>query len=145
MTYSRWIFFRALAEGVDLTPSTGKRGRPYSKNWQGIGDIIFVATTHIESVVLLGWKNVKKYTYTDYKPPVKPTVKGKATYQQIISYVQDHFTLKVSNLDIAQTKDKCGFQKRENYNKGKEGHKVPQVTKEKEQAIIEAFKYYNMM
>ncbi len=106
---------------------------------------MFPRTSHVESVVLLGWKNVKDYTYTDYKPPVKPTVKGKATYQQIISYVQDHFNLKVSNLDIAQTKDKCGFQKRENYNKGKEGHKVPQVTKEKEQAIIEAFKYYNMM
>lgn len=95
--------------------------------------------------MLLGWKNVKNYTYTDYKPPVKPAVKGKATYQQIISYVQDHFNLKVSNLDIAQTKDKCGFQKRANYNLGKEGHRVPQVTREKEQAIVEAFMYYNMM
>jgi 23S rRNA (uracil1939-C5)-methyltransferase len=106
---------------------------------------MFPRTSHVESVVLLGWKNVKNYTYTDYKPPVKPAVKGKATYQQIISYVQDHFNLKVSNLDIAQTKDKCGFQKRANYNLGKEGHRVPQVTREKEQAIVEAFMYYNMM
>ena len=48
-----WTYFHEQAYRVDLTPSTGKRGRPYSKNWQGIGDIIFVATTHCESVVLM--------------------------------------------------------------------------------------------
>ncbi len=48
-----WTYFHEQAYRVDLTPSTGKWGRPYSKNWQGLGDIIFVATTHVESIVSL--------------------------------------------------------------------------------------------
>ena len=51
----------------------------------------------------------------------------------------------VTYLNIAQVKDKCGFEKRENYNKGKEGHVVPICTPEKEEMILEAFKYFNMI
>ena len=40
----------------------------------------------------------------------------KATYQQIKDYVLDKFGLKVSSLNIAQIKDKCGIKERENYN-----------------------------
>ena len=34
-----WTYFHEQAYRVDLTPSTGKWGRPYSKHRQGLGDI----------------------------------------------------------------------------------------------------------
>ena len=94
----------------------------------------------------MGWKNVdRQYTYIDYKPDHRAVEHGKATYQQIAEYVQEHFGLHVKSLDIAQVKDKCGLEKRQNYNLGAEGHRVPQVTQEKENAIREALKYFKMI
>ncbi|MCR4649836.1 MAG: hypothetical protein K5776_12245 [Lachnospiraceae bacterium] len=71
--------------------------------------------------------------------------RGRATYREVKEYVLKNYGLKVSSLDIAQIKDKCGFEKRDNYNKGKEGHRVPICTPKKEDAIMEAFKHFNMI
>ena len=43
----------------------------------------------------------------------------KATYQEIKDYVLEHYGLKVSQLNIAQVKRKCGIIERDNYNKPK--------------------------
>ena len=57
-------------------------------------------------------------------------------------YIQKQYGTKVSNLDIAQVKRKCGIIERENYNFPKtEGNKVPQCSPEKEKLIIEAWRY----
>ena len=48
----------------------------------------------------------------------------------------DKFGLKVSTLYISQAKAKCGIIERENYNEGKEGHRVPKCPKEKEDASL---------
>lgn len=69
----------------------------------------------------------------------------KATYQEIKDYVLDKFGLKVSSLNISQIKTKCGIIERENYNKGKEGHRVPQCPKKKEEAIMDALKNFRMI
>ena len=53
--------------------------------------------------------------------------------------------LNVSNLYIAQVKREFGIVERMNYNIGAEGHKVPQVTEEKKNAIIDALKYFKMI
>ena len=79
--------------------------------------------------------------YVDYEPDHHILQKGKATYREVSEYVQKKHGLHVNNLYIAQVKDKCGFDKRENYNKGVEGHRVPHVTEEKEKAILDAFKH----
>ena len=42
--------------------------------------------------------------------------KGKATYEQIQTYVLEQTGLKVSSLYIAQIKKKCGLDVRENFN-----------------------------
>ncbi len=42
--------------------------------------------------------------------------KGKATYEQIKTYVLEQTGLKVSSLYIAQIKKKCGLDVRENFN-----------------------------
>ena len=45
--------------------------------------------------------------------------KGKATYEQIKSYVLEKTGLKVSSLYIAQIKKKCGLDVGENFNPAK--------------------------
>ena len=70
----------------------------------------------------------------------------KATYEEIKAYVLEHTGLKVSNLYIAQVKQKYGIIERENYNKSKsEDSRQPQCPKEKEDAIREALKYFGMI
>ena len=69
----------------------------------------------------------------------------KATYQEIKDYVLEKFGLKVSSLYISQVKTKCGIIERDNYNKGKEGHRVPKCPKEKEEAIMDALRHFKMM
>lgn len=77
---------------------------------------------------------------------------SKATYDQIRDYVWEHYQLKVSNLyiaqvkHIAQVKQKYGIIERENYHKAKnENTKQPQCPKEKEDAIVEALKHFQMI
>jgi 23S rRNA (uracil1939-C5)-methyltransferase len=69
---------------------------------------------------------------------------SKATYKEIRNYVWEHHQLKVSNLYIA--KQKHGIIERENYNKAKnENAKQPKCPKEKEDAIVEALKHFQMI
>lgn len=52
----------------------------------------------------------------------------------------------MSNLYIAQVKEKCGIKERENYNKPKkEDLKQPICPIEKEEAIKDAFRYFQMI
>ena len=69
-----------------------------------------------------------------------------ATYEQIKAYVLEKFGLKVSSLYISQVKRKCGLDVGQNYNLSKkENAKVPQCPPEKEAAIMEALKHFQMM
>ena len=69
----------------------------------------------------------------------------KATYREIHDYVLEHTGLMVSNLYIAQVKKKCGIIERLNYNKAKSDHKQPQCPPEKEAAIMDALKHFEMI
>ena len=74
------------------------------------------------------------------------SAESKATYKQIQKYVFEKFGFKISNLYIAQVKEKCGIKERENYNKPKkEDLKQPIYPIEKEEAIKDAFKYFQMI
>ena len=72
---------------------------------------------------------------------------SKATYEEIKKYVAEHNDgMKVSNLYIAQVKAKYGIIERENYNKPKPDEaRQPKCPKEKEDAIVEALKYFQMI
>lgn len=73
-------------------------------------------------------------------------VESKATYKQIQNYVLEKFGFKVSTLYIAQVKKKHGLEVREHYNMSKnEKQKIPQCPIEKEEAILDAFKYFKMI
>ncbi len=71
---------------------------------------------------------------------------SKATYEEIKDYVLEHSGLKVSNLYIAQIKQKCGIIERVNYNLSKsENFRQPKCSPEKEVAIREALEYFRMV
>ena len=73
-------------------------------------------------------------------------LKGEATYAQIKEYVFNETGLKVSSLYIAQVKKKCGLEVGENFNLPKtENAKQPQVTPEKEEAIMKAFRHFGVV
>ena len=73
-------------------------------------------------------------------------VEKKATYEEIKAYVLENTGLKVSNLYIAQVKQKYGIIERENYNKPKSADaRQPKCPADKENAIKEALLYFSMI
>ena len=72
--------------------------------------------------------------------------KCKATYKNVKRYVFDKYGFKVSNLYIAEVKEKCGIKERENYNKPKNSDsKQPNCPIEKEEAIKDAFSHFQVI
>ena len=71
---------------------------------------------------------------------------SKATYEEIKDYVLEHSGLKVSNLYIAQVKQKCGIIERGKDNLPKsENSRQPKGLPEKETAIREALEHFRMI
>lgn len=102
----------------------------------------------VETCVLLSHQKVEKWGYIDYEPQNSDYLKDcnfQATYADVTEWVMKTYGEHVSNLNIARVKDKCSFEKRENYNKGKEGHRIPKCPPEKEKMILEAFKHFGMI
>ena len=92
--------------------------------------------------------NEIEYMHVDYEPEdaeYLKGIKGSATYAEIKAWIKEQYNVSVSSLYIAQCKDECGFEKRDNYNKGAEGHKVPQCPAEKRELIMKAFKHFKMI
>ena len=108
---------------------------------------MFPFTLHCEVVVQLSQRKPDAHIDIDLDLDELDVTaaEAKATYQEIKDYVFNKFGLKVSSLNIAQTKTKYGIIERENYYKGKEGHRVPNCPKEKEDAIVDALKYFKMI
>lgn len=107
---------------------------------------MFPYTGHVETVALLSRQKVDEHIYLDVNVQDLPkTTRTTATYPEIKAYIKDKYGLNVTSLNIAQIKEKHGFEKRENYNKGKEGHRVPNCPPEKEKAIEDAFKHFGML
>ena len=109
---------------------------------------LFPRTAHVETVCLLSKLNAKQHIEVEIKMDELDltAAESKATYEEIKAYVLEHSGMKVSSLYIAQVKQKCGIIERENYNKPKsEDAKQPQCPVEKQAAIMEALKYFNMI
>ncbi len=73
-------------------------------------------------------------------------LRGKATYAQVKEYILNEFGLKASSLYIAQVKKKCGLEVGKNsYLPKSEDARQPQVTPEKEEAIMKAFRHFGVI
>ena len=108
---------------------------------------LFPQTCHVETVCQLVLRNPVVHVNIDVDvEELVQDKRGQATYGQIKDYVLEHSGLKVSSLYIAQVKQKCGIIERQNYNKPKsEDARQPQCPSEKEAAIMEALKYFQMI
>lgn len=110
---------------------------------------MFPWTGHVESVVLLSQQKADDYLEVeiDLDELDATSAETKATYEEIKKYVAEHNDgMKVSNLYIAQVKKKCGIELGQNFNLPKsENAKQPQCPKEKEDAIVEALKAFQMI
>lgn len=107
----------------------------------------FAHTGHVETVILLSRKapDAEIKVRLDMSELDITSAESKATYKEIQEYVKNKYDLHVTNLYIAQVKREFGIIERENYNTGEGKAKVPQVTAEKREAIIDALKYFQMI
>lgn len=109
---------------------------------------LFPGTAHVETVCLLSKLNVKHHIEVEITMDELDltAAESKATYDEIKAYVLEKFGFKVSQLYIAQIKRKCGIIERKNYNQSKkEDAKVPKCPPEKEAAIMDALKHFQMI
>lgn len=109
---------------------------------------LFPRCSHVETVCLLSKLNTKQHIEVEIKTDELDltAAESKATYDEIKGYVLEKHELKVSSLYISQVKRKCGLDVGQNYNLSKkEDAKVPQCPPEKEAAIMEALKYFQMI
>ena len=108
----------------------------------------FGMTVHVETVVLLSQQKPDDHIEIDLDLDEldATTAETKATYEEIKAYVWDKHHLKVSSLYISQVKRKCGLEVGQNYNLSKsENPKVPKCPPEKEAAIMDALKHFQMI
>ncbi len=110
---------------------------------------LFPRTKHVECVIALSKGEIdSKKVRVEFSLEGLDTFglqKG-ATYPEIKARVLEQTGLKVSSLYISQVKQKCGLEVRENHHKAKsENTKQPQCPKEKEDAIVEALKHFQMI
>ena len=108
----------------------------------------FGHSVHVETVCLLSKLNVEHHIEVELNLDEMDltAAESKATYEEIKDYVLEHTGLNVSNLYIAQVKQKCGIIERVNYNQPKsENSRQPKCPPEKETAIREALEHFRMI
>lgn len=150
-------FMREFIEGIELYPEKQKDGRILKQISLGFpvfyegseGDTIWLHKENTAETVCLLSK-----LHSDHHIEVElemdeldlTAAESKATYEEIKKYVLEHTGLKVSNLYIAQVKQKCGIIERVNYNLPKsENSRQPKCPPEKEKAIKEALEHFCMI
>ena len=109
---------------------------------------MFPGTAHVETIVLLSKLNTKQHIEVELNLDELDltSAESKATYDEIKAYVLEKHGLKVSSLYISQVKRKYGLDVGQNYNLSKkEDAKVPQCPPEKEAAIMDALKHFQMI
>ena len=103
----------------------------------------------LEPVCLLSTQKTKRYIDIEITTDELDLTcaESKATYEEIKAYVAEHNDgMQVFNLYIAQVKAKYGIKERANYNLPKlEDVKQPHCPKEKEDAIVEALRFFHMI
>ena len=108
----------------------------------------FPQTVHVETVCLLSKLHSDHHIEVELEMDKLDltAAESKATYEEIKDYVLNQSGLKVSNLYIAQVKQKCGIIERANYNLSKsENSRQPKCPPEREAAIRDALEHFRMI
>ena len=109
---------------------------------------LFPRTKHVETVVCLSQQKPDDHIEIeiDLDEIDATSAETKATYKEIQNWVQEHHGFHVTNLNIAQVKQKHGIIERENYNKAKSADsKQPGCPEEKVKAIEDAMRHFQMI
>ena len=150
-------FMRAFIERIDLYPEKQKCGNwirnivfnfPIPFNGEEVKELALSSKKGREAVILLSKLHSKHHIEVELNMDELDltAAESKATYQEIKDYVKEKTGLNVTPLYIAQVKQKCGIIERECYNKSKsENAKQPQCPPEKEKAIRDALKHFQMI
>ena len=150
-------FMRAFIEHIDIFPEKQPDGNwirnivfafPVPYNGKEIREFPLESQSTVEAVLLLTKLNVERHIEAEVSMDELDVTaaESKATYNEIREHVWEHHQLRVSNLYIAQVKQKYGIIERENYNKPKsENAKQPKCPKEKEDTIVEALRHFQMI
>ena len=151
-------FMRAFIDRIDIYQDKPTNGCwikkivfnfPVPINGKDIRELSLENETMLETVCLLSKLHEAKHhinVKVDMDELDLTSAEAKATYKEIEEWVQEHYGFHVTNLNIAKTKRKCGIIERQNYNLAKgEDSKSLETPKDKEEAIIEAFKHFQMI
>lgn len=138
---------------ISCDPSSQVRDIKYFAKLGYRGNVLypfdmFPQTSHVETVCLLTRKNVKSYAYVDVNTDELDIgrSKNKATYNEIMSFVEEKYGFKVSALYIAGVKDELGLEKQFSYeDNGMAAKKRPNCPKEKHDAIVDALVHFGII
>ena len=166
---------KAFIERIDLYPEKRKDGCwirsivfnfPMPVEGGEVKELSLESDTTVETIVLLSQEKVDGHigiTFDVEKlgqiphtplpesdtPPVKVVRKtyGRATYPEIKAYVLEKYGYKIPSLYIAQVKEKLGIKEQKNYYQpwSEKSRPAPICPKEKEDALIEAFRHFGMI
>ena len=161
------MLMNLLIEKIEIYPEKQKDGRwiksvqfkiPLNIDGKAVDTLFFddeedtenslLTGKHVETVCLLSKLHSDQHIEVELQMDELDltAAESKATYEEIKDYVLEHSGLKVSNLYIAQIKQKCGIIERVNYNLPKsENSRQPKCPPEKEVAIREALEYFRMI
>ena len=109
---------------------------------------MFLNRSFMETVVLLSQQKPDDHIEIEINlDEIDATgAETKATYKNIQNWVQEKYGFHVTNLNIAQVKQKHGIIERENYNKPKsEDSRQPRCPEEKVKAIEDALRHFQMI
>ena len=150
-------FMRAFIERIELFPEKQPDGNwirkiifnfPVPVNGSEVKELPLENESMAETVMLLCQQKPDDHIYVelDLDELDATSAETKATYQEIKEYVLKHRGLNVSNLYISQVKRKLSLEVGESYNKPKSHDaRIPVCPPNKESAIIDALKHFNMV
>ena len=151
-------FMRAFIERIDIYPEKPDNGCwirnivfnfPMPVQGQEIKSLPLESESIVETVCILSkLSSAKEHieVTVDMDELDLTSAEAKATYNEIRNWVQEHYRMHVTNLNIAQVKQKHGIIERDNYNKPKSpDSKQPQCPDEKVKAIEDAMRHFQMI
>ena len=108
---------------------------------------LFPRCAHVETVALLGRKQVSDYLHIAVNTEDLETDVGRIyTNDDIKQYIEEKYGFKVHSAYIGQVREKLGIREHENYNDSHTSPRKPTVCpEEKEAAIVDALKHFGLI
>jgi len=156
-------FLKSFIESIDIFEDDKEHGRwvkhirfripiAFEEDGEEIHDFYaddsWDSVPHDETVVLLSQQKPDDHIEIEINLDEldATSAETKATYMKIQNWVQEKYGFHVTNLNIAQVKQKHGIIERENYNKPKsENSRQPGCPEEKVKAIEDALRHFQMI